>query len=134
VRYVHVHVHVLVPVHVHDNAHVMYKSMFMPMSLSMSIRISDKKYNLISDVILNSAGRIHRTERYSSTRFFASGFFHESTPCGPLIHTIKQFRILVRISRDIRIKKFFLRVSDPTEQKTIFQIGGSLSINPICLG
>ncbi len=30
-------------------------------------------------------------------------FFYESTPYGPLIHTLKHFRILVRILGDIQI-------------------------------
>jgi hypothetical protein len=35
--------------------------------------------------------------------FWPLVFFHESTPYGPLIHTLKQFRILVRILGDIQI-------------------------------
>ncbi len=38
-----------------------------------------------------------------STRFLAFVFFHEWTPNGPLIHTLKRFRILVRILGVIRI-------------------------------
>ncbi len=47
----------------------------------------------------------------------ASGFFHESTPYGPLIHTLKLFRILVRILGDIRISKLFCGVTDDAEHK-----------------
>jgi hypothetical protein len=46
----------------------------------------------------------------------APGFFHESTPYGHLIHTLKHFRILIRILGDIRIPKLFCGVSDPAEQ------------------
>ncbi len=66
--------------------------------------------------------------------FWPLFFFHESTPYGPLIHTLKHFRILVRIHGDIQISKLFCGVSDPTEHKKNVQIGGSLSMNPICLG
>jgi hypothetical protein len=31
-------------------------------------------------------------------------FFHQSTPFGPLIHTIKYFRIRLRIRRDIQFE------------------------------
>ncbi len=59
------------------------------------------------------------------------GFFHESPLYGPLIHTRKHFRILVRILGDIRILKLFCRVSDPAEHKLNFQIGGPLSMDLI---
>ncbi len=59
--------------------------------------------------------------RYSSTRFLAPGFFHESTPSGPLIHTLKHFRILVQIPGDIRISKLFCGVSNPAEHQQIFR-------------
>jgi hypothetical protein len=48
--------------------------------------------------------------------FWPLFFFHESTPYGPLIHTLKHFRILVRILEDIRFSKLFCGVSDPGEQ------------------
>jgi hypothetical protein len=44
-------------------------------------------------------------------------FFHESTPYGPLIHTLKHFRILIQILGDIQISKLFCGVSDPAEHK-----------------
>jgi hypothetical protein len=42
-------------------------------------------------------------KRYSSTRLSASVFFYESTTYGPLIHTLKYFRIRFRIHADVRI-------------------------------
>ncbi len=72
--------------------------------------------------------------RYSSMRFLAPGFFHESTPFGSLIHTLKHYQILVQILGDIQISKLFCGVSDSAEHKKYFQIGGSLSMDPICLG
>jgi hypothetical protein len=67
-------------------------------------------------------------------RFFASGFFLESAPYGPLIHAPKYFWFPFRIRRDIQIWKWFRGVSYPAEQKTIFKIRGFLSMDSINLG
>jgi hypothetical protein len=40
-------------------------------------------------------------------RFSTSGFFHESTPYDPQIHTLKYFWTLFQIRADIRIQKLF---------------------------
>ncbi len=54
------------------------------------------------------------TERDSVTRFFASGFFHESPSPKPLIITLGSFRIFSKIRGDIRKSrcKFAIGVND----------------------
>ncbi len=51
--------------------------------------------------------------RDSSTRFFTSGFFHESTPYSPWIHILRYFQILFRICRNIRFWMLFRGVWYP---------------------
>ncbi len=65
--------------------------------------------------------------------FWPLVFFMNRPHMGPYSYP-KTFRILVRILGDIRISKLFCGVSDPAEHKINFQIGGSLSMDPICLG
>jgi hypothetical protein len=48
--------------------------------------------------------------------FWPLVFFHESTPYGPLIHTPKHFRILVRILGDIQISKLFCGAPQNTKK------------------
>ncbi len=59
--------------------------------------------------------------RDSSTRFVISGFFHESTPYSPRIHTLKYFWILFRIRRNIRFSMLFWWGLIPS--RTLFQGG-----------
>jgi hypothetical protein len=65
---------------------------------------------------------------YSSTRYSAFGFFHESTPYGRLNE--KHFQILGEFLEILEFKSFPPRY----QTKNIFQRGGSLSIDPIWLG
>ena len=67
--------------------------------------VASKRAMRIKRSTIRSSGRYDWVLRDSSTRFSTSGFFHESTPYGPLIHTLKYFRIWFWIRQDIRIRR-----------------------------
>jgi hypothetical protein len=65
----------------------------------------------------------------------ASGFFHDSTPYGPLIHAPKFiFDFYFEFAEILKFESGSAGVSNLAEQKTIFKIGGSLSMDTISLG